>query len=169
MYPEPKFPIHGIITWIFYFSIFFIFTVEKNLLSLHCGFSGYLWLLLIGLRFMKYSDKCLYVCIISCCRCNLILKDYCLLIPRTCFSSIIFKTLMLVSYQQLFLQCRCNVFLFCKSFAVVLIFIVNKFLLLETELAKLDPRLIQVLAYQRLQQLLTQTKVHKQFVTTNAS
>ncbi|XP_022781458.1 PHD finger protein 12-like [Stylophora pistillata] len=28
----------------------------------------------------------------------------------------------------------------------------------ETELAKLDPRLIQVLAYQRLQQLLTQTK-----------
>lgn len=76
---------------------------------------------------------------------------------------------MLVSYQQLFLQCRCNVFLFCKSFAVVLIFIVNKFLLLETELAKLDPRLIQVLAYQRLQQLLTQTKVHKQFVTTNAS
>lgn len=30
-----------------------------------------------------------------------------------------------------------------------------------TELAKLDPRLIQVLAYQRLQQLLTQTKVRK--------
>ena len=32
----------------------------------------------------------------------------------------------------------------------------TKFFLSETELAKLDPRLIQVLAYQRLQQLLTQ-------------
>ena len=34
----------------------------------------------------------------------------------------------------------------------------------QTELAKLDPRLIQVLAYQRLQQLLTQTKVGTLFI-----
>lgn len=40
----------------------------------------------------------------------------------------------------------------------------NWVLLSETELAKLDPRLIQVLAYQRLQQLLTQTKVRFTFL-----